>query len=71
MWLEVSQGNQKAQAVFEVLATIAGSRANVLEIPGVKNWYVPVVLAAQQHEQVVAQSVKGFLEKLRRGFEAI
>ncbi len=61
----------KALAVREVLATIAGKRANVLEIPGMKNWYVPVMLIAQDHEEVAAQSVKGFLECLRRGLEAL
>ena len=71
VWLEVGQDNRNSQAVREVLATIAGRRADVLEIPGVKNWYVPVPLSSQEPEDVVFEVLRAILERLRRGLAAL
>jgi hypothetical protein len=71
IWLEVWQGNPKSHAVFEVLATIAGKSANVLELPGEKSWYVPLTLTTQEHEDVVVQNLTGTLDRLRRGLAGL
>jgi hypothetical protein len=63
VWLEVWQRNQKAAAVLDALATLAGGRANILELPNVENWYVPVPLPVQEHEDVVVKGIGRFLQR--------
>ena len=72
VWIGVNnRDNRNLQAIFQALLAIAPAHLHPLEVAGDPNWYLPVSIDPDTHEDAVVEGILRQLRELKRELDTI